>query len=105
PRARPRSEQDADRDQTDQLQFHRHRAGVTMSTPKKTDTPAAPALAPNDELATLRANLEQLLNLHADQQLELEALKAAQTGKAATAVAQNDEAARMDAELGDLVAE
>lgn len=75
-----------------------------MPAPKKTDDTIS-ALPPNDELAVLKGQLEQLLDLHVEQRAELDALKAAQTGTAAIAVAQNTVAAKMDAELEGLVDE
>ena len=78
-----------------------------MSAPKtpKASEPIAPALTPNDELAAAEAQRDQLLDMVVEMREELDTLKAAQVGKAATAVAQTDEAARMDAELDELKAE
>lgn len=72
-----------------------------MPAPKKTDTPTEPMppLAPNDDLATLVVHREQLLDMVAGMRNELDALKAAQTGKAAVAVQQNTVTAKLDAEL------
>jgi len=75
-----------------------------MPAPKKTDD-TMPALPQNDELAVLKGQLEQLLDLHVEQREELEALKAAQTGTAKIAVQQNTVAAKMDGELEGLLEE
>lgn len=58
-----------------------------------------------DEHAAQQAEHDMILDGLATMQDEIAALKGAQTGKAAVAVAQNDTAAELDAELAGLTAE
>jgi len=58
-----------------------------------------------NELAAVRAQMDQLLDIVTEQQQTIETLRAAQTGTSAKALEQDDEQAKLDAELAQLLQE
>ena len=80
-----------------------------MARTKQSEDSMDPATAQQatqpDETAMLKAQLDEVLDLLTEQQQEIAVLRAAQTGQSAAVVQQNDEQARMDAELEALKAE